>query len=358
MTVTSFLIPTDFLDGRNIVASFGTLLLDASGDKIGGLFQANKAGTIDRIIAFCTATTGTVPTYNAELQTIGSNEPSGTILAAGASGTFTPSAGAWSEITLTTPVVVTLNQYFAAIVEHDSGTIDGSNNATFRFRQTLPELTLLSAAMSNPSTSWSDNSAAPVIGVRYDDGTYVFGSQLAEVNANVDMQFSDTINERGNTFTPLKPFELGAIRFQARHFADATNREFDVILRDSSDGTILYQETIDPGQNADVNQEVPTTHIMTSKVILSTSVTYEINISKNAAGFSADTRFDKITYRDSDAKNALTGFSGSVTRESGVNQALDTSVLYTIWPLATGEEDVVAGTGGGIAQLIYPAGDI
>jgi hypothetical protein len=83
--------------------------------------------------------TGTTPNYKISLQGVNSSgNPDGTIKGGGspASKVFSPSGlswadGSWNWLTLDNTYVCTQGEDLAIVIAYDSGTIDGSNNASF-----------------------------------------------------------------------------------------------------------------------------------------------------------------------------------------------------------------------------------
>lgn len=120
-------------------ATYDNFALDASGDKYGAICQAISAEPITHLGFRYGVGTGTPPTYRVCLQGLtASGLPDGTILGGGspASGSFTPPAdttwdGTWQWVALDNAYTPTRGEMFAFVVEHVSGTVDGSNHGTF-----------------------------------------------------------------------------------------------------------------------------------------------------------------------------------------------------------------------------------
>jgi hypothetical protein len=152
-----------------------TAVLDGSGDIIGGVFRAPKAGNIDRIAVYCTATAGTVPSYDARLDSVLNGYPNG-IIAADRSGSVTPSANTLHLITLTTAYTVAKNELIATRLNSASAT--GSNNATFNLRINQTPAPGVSVNYHNRAVqdlsvgSYSAQLNFPCVVPVYSDGSY------------------------------------------------------------------------------------------------------------------------------------------------------------------------------------------
>ncbi len=114
--------------------TFNTQGLTASNSRLGYIFMAEEDATISHLWVRNVSVTGVSPVYRVSLQTLNSatGVPSGSLVAVGAEGTFTPSGstgGVW--VALTTPVSITRGTFYGIVIDYSSGTIDGSNFAVF-----------------------------------------------------------------------------------------------------------------------------------------------------------------------------------------------------------------------------------
>lgn len=105
-------------------------ILDATNKMVGWMHQMREAATITAIAFDVTNVTGTSPTYKASLQGIdASGDPDGIVLGgvSPASATFAPGATGYQTITLDNSYAATRGEFFSVVIDHDSGTIDGTN---------------------------------------------------------------------------------------------------------------------------------------------------------------------------------------------------------------------------------------
>lgn len=124
------------------ITTFGNFTLDASTDAL-ELIHALPPGaasySITRIGVRVGTITGTTPTYRVSLQGVGTTgNPDGTVKGGGspASKTFSPSALGWSNnswnwLTLDNAYSGSPGERIATVIDYSSGTVDGSNNASF-----------------------------------------------------------------------------------------------------------------------------------------------------------------------------------------------------------------------------------
>lgn len=121
------------------VPTFSNFVLDASTDALEYIFKANAPITINQIGVRLGAITGTTPTYRVSLQGVGTTgNPDGTVKGAtnNALKTFTPSGLGWSNntwhwLTLDETYTCARGEDLAVVIDYSSGTVDGSNNASF-----------------------------------------------------------------------------------------------------------------------------------------------------------------------------------------------------------------------------------
>ena len=109
-------------DGFGASGWWKTFSLAAAGQKIAFVFRAPKTGTIDQV-GFLVRAVTVSQTLKVSLETVNpaTGHPTGTLIAAGASGTVaSPAANTFYEISLGTPPSVTINDYIAVVIEFDS----------------------------------------------------------------------------------------------------------------------------------------------------------------------------------------------------------------------------------------------
>jgi hypothetical protein len=122
-------------------SGFANFTLNQNTDAVEFIFQAAEAATITKLGVRLGTITGTTPTYRVSLQGVdASGHPDGTIKGGGspASKTFSPSglgwaAGSWNWLTLDNSYACTRGESLAIVIDYSSGTVDGSNNASFSY---------------------------------------------------------------------------------------------------------------------------------------------------------------------------------------------------------------------------------
>ena len=164
--------------------------LDANNDALGFLFQAMAPITITRLGCKLGTITGTTPSYRISLQGITSAttaEPNGTIKGAtnNALKVFSPSslgwaAGSWNWLTLDETYTCTRGEVLSIVIDYSSGTVDGSNNATFAYNLTGSTTTFAPKAMTSAAATWSTQTAGmPIFG--YGSAGTAYGRPLAAI---------------------------------------------------------------------------------------------------------------------------------------------------------------------------------
>lgn len=133
-----WLYPLPFEPG--VTAAAQNQVADANNDGVGWAFAAENTEAITHIGFRYGARTGTPPTYVLTLEGLVTTTglPDGTDVGGGSptAVTFTPPAdatwdGTWRWIQLTNSYTPTRDQKLAATIRYSSGTVDGSNNASF-----------------------------------------------------------------------------------------------------------------------------------------------------------------------------------------------------------------------------------
>lgn len=183
--------------------------LDANNDAVGFVFQAQAAATITRLGVKLGTITGTTPSYRISLQGITSAaaaEPNGTIKGAtnNALKVFSPSglgwaAGSWNWLTLDETYTCTRGEVLSIVIDYSSGTVDGSNNATFAYNQTGSSTTFAPRAMTNAAGTWSVQTAGmPIFG--YGSAGTAYGRPLAAIGS-VSLTSASSPREAGMKWT-------------------------------------------------------------------------------------------------------------------------------------------------------------
>jgi hypothetical protein len=241
------------------IASANNHVVDASTEGVGWVFQPFNADPITHIGFRFGARTGTPPTYQIELETVdGTGLPTGTDVG-GVSptlATFTPPAstawdGTWQWIALTNSHTPTRGQVIAAVIRYSSGTIDGSNNASFtRNLANHGFITGFPYCLTNSAGTWSKIATGPTFGWRTASGRYGWIGTLAYATAS-----ANTAGHRILAKFKLPSGEASSykvIGMAGQFKPGAGSGSCKMILTDSS-GTILQETTFDSDQDANVN---------------------------------------------------------------------------------------------------------
>jgi len=220
--------------------------LSASGHKVGALFIAPKTGTISQI-GFSQVRVGTSPTFEARLETVSSNLPSGTLFGTDTkTATFSDAtgAGAWYKKSLTANASVTKGDLLAVVIAYVSGTIDGSNNLVVGRSVTnaagFPTF-LAPVGVSHNGTSWSTAQVPPTMALYYDDGTIVSGYPTYDI-ASFNFNSGSAADEFANKFTA--PF-AGTMSGVIVSLSFAASSSATVTLYDSN-SSVVYEQTVTP----------------------------------------------------------------------------------------------------------------
>ena len=218
----------------NATGTLATAILDASGDKIGGIFCAPKDGSIDRVQLYCSATAGTPPSYTVRLETLSGGFPSGSLAGANASGSVTPTASTLHTVTLTASLAVNTGDFFGIVL--NSASADGTNNATFNYRSGLVwpiSLGFPRAVQDLSAGSWSLGSETPYIVPLYSDGEYF---PLCVPNVST----VTTAYDSGTT-----PDEIGSLWVQAGKATCYGSLVHNRFVGGASDGTVKLYDSSD-----------------------------------------------------------------------------------------------------------------
>jgi hypothetical protein len=180
--------------------------LSAAGQKIAFIFRAPKTGTIN-IVGFLVRAVVSSQTLKVSLETVNAStgHPTGTLIAAGATGTQgAPAANTFYEVVLGTPPSVTINDYIALVIEFDStgGNLDiaawDTNTSTGDYAQ-LPYC-------DHFVGSWTKGKFIPIASLKYGETEYPFNGMLPIKNqSEIGINTGSTPDEVGMKFQlPVK----------------------------------------------------------------------------------------------------------------------------------------------------------
>jgi hypothetical protein len=181
---------TDAAQGAQQPGSVTNFTFNSSALVCAWIVQAESTEAITHVWFRYGARTGTPPTYLIRIEPLGTDgNPTGSDIGS-TQATFTPPAdtswngtGRW--IALGSSYTPTRGQFFAIVIRHSSGTIDGSNNSSFSTQLSNADAnTRLFPFNQTFSGSWTKNATTPIYGMK--GASSVFGRPiLAALNASV-----------------------------------------------------------------------------------------------------------------------------------------------------------------------------
>lgn len=232
-------------------AVFTNHLLDAATEKFAMIVQVAKTGTIDNVY-FRTGTVTTGGSINCRLETVTSaGEPSGTLVAAGASASRTLGSGDDDVVlafTLTTSPSVTQGDFIAIVIAHsgDSADFNTASLATFD-NKSFPYVLTFNTG------SWVKSDDAPLCILEYPSADFpVIAGAYPIENLNT-LLFDDLTSpdEVGNRFRVPVPLRVAGVWYDP--ILGAQNEDLTVKFLDDTD-TVLTSVAWDINQNAGTSE--------------------------------------------------------------------------------------------------------
>jgi hypothetical protein len=209
------------INSNSIYTSELNFALDGSGDKVGWVVTAPAAVTVDRIAVCFDSKTGTPPTYAYSLYGITTaGVPDATILGAtnNATATHAPTAisnDSFHELVLGESVAFSAGQKFAIVAEYSSGTINGSNFASYRHGYGNLATNYdygIGYALTN-TASWSkQTSSLPAI--LFGDGTNWYGNPFSTTRTTRAFNTGSSPSEYGLKFVAPAWGSLGSYKLR------------------------------------------------------------------------------------------------------------------------------------------------
>lgn len=310
-----------------------TFTIDAATDALGAIFIAQKTGTLDRL--FCTANANTSPpSYLARIESVSGGRPSNTIIASGASVSFTPSTlNTLIVNSMGTPYAITKGDMVAVTIQHNSGTIGASNFSTLNqvltaypaivFAQNGAGYITSTASYSSWSTGIS-NTGFAAFGALYDDGDTLGNAfpMIASVT-NTNVPTSGTDSYYGNVFTA--PATLDCVGWVG---CGQWSGSCSVTLYDSNN-IALASTSISSGVYL-ASASVHAYHLFSSTVKLVKGQTYRL-IARNSSGTVSvvSSRCDLANYRP----RHLIHDARSTTSSNGTSWSDDNARFASLAPL-------------------------
>lgn len=225
-------------------STLGSLALDQATDQIEVLFQAPDALTITRLGYRLTTITGASPVYQISLQGVDTTgRADGTIKSStNAAGTFTPTgSNSWNWVTLTSSYTCARGEVLAIVIKYSSGTVDGSNNASFASTHQLMGSHAAFPFANNVNNAVSARSSgSPVYG--FGTAGQVYGWPIQSI-ASTATSANSTPDELGMLFniptTVLSTYRVVGARFM--WFTPASATTYKVQLYS---GTTVLQDIL------------------------------------------------------------------------------------------------------------------
>lgn len=325
----------------SIASSPISTTLDASGDSLAFLIPHLDTGkTITSVSFWITAVAGTPPAYTVRLETVTAATPpvpSGSLVAAGADGTVTPtSANAVVTATLTTPYAPTDGELYAIVINSASAT--GANYATFRAACPLGGTWYLPSAIVNTTGSYVAQTQPPSIRITYSDGTYG-QTFLSATITNLTVDTGTTPDEVGNVIIPRVPMTVHGLGAFLRLQTTAADGEMN--LYDDTD-TQLATFTLDAQTHVYDNSNQYRVHVSDgSEVALTLGGTYRITWKPTTLG---DTSIAEARFANTIDRQVFLGVQDQVnhqpwldmykTSRSGAGSWTDDDArIVGTWPL-------------------------
>ena len=134
--------------------------INSSDDKLGVIFTVPDDCNLTGMACYAESVTGTSPYFKMNIQgvtTSGADEPDGVVAGSGTAETagFQVTADSRQAHDFDTPLAVNGGDVLAAVLEYDSGTIDGSNKGLFRYATKNVYSNMLPLAVSAVSGTWT-----------------------------------------------------------------------------------------------------------------------------------------------------------------------------------------------------------
>ena len=245
--------------------------------------RAVKTGTIDRmrISVLSTAVAGSVPVYDARLETTAYDATYGlygsnTLLATNTNKTFTPAGGTTHLLTLDGTASVTKDDLISATIRYSSGTIDASNLYAFHCKQQL--------ACDPPGVIWYTGSAfsnaagflSSMVPLYDDDTPALFPCGLYHTSSTFSTWSSNV--ERGLMFRSTRDWTFSGWRVNFRNIG---NTAINLRLFDDA-GTELAVTNIPANQLPQGLQ--PTIHVPYDPITADADRWYRVVIHNVSSG--------------------------------------------------------------------------
>lgn len=268
-----------------------TFVLDAASEKAALIFQATKAGTINKIGFHVGAYTSTA-TFEVELQTVNASDgfPSGTKVGSSTQATVSVTATGWYEATMATGGAVTRGTLYAVVLQQPSASPGNFNiSAAAGVYQTDNNPNCPYGALF--TASWAKSARMPSVAVYYDDGTleYIPGLVPATAVNSHAINTGTTPDEIALRFQVPVACKMGAVAF--RMAPGGSTRTYDVILYDNG-GTALSTTSFDTDQLSSTSANAVPVLFIESEQTLTANTTYRLALKPTTASNQTFYSFD------------------------------------------------------------------
>lgn len=228
--------------------------MTTAGHKTSLRFTAQNSKNVNGIRSFIQTETGGNVTYRFGIQTNSGGVPSGTWVGGATNyGLWaTPSGGAaatgWRSVTLPSTAALTAGNVYHVVVEHNSGTINGSNFIAIRRSAPRNALYPLNGAIDNQSNplfkagaaaSWASQDFQPVYELDFSDSTYE--GNPYDTNAEISVFGSNWYGEKFS-FSGADKIAQSASFYIRRNGNPPTN--LNIQIRRVSDNGVVYTGTL------------------------------------------------------------------------------------------------------------------
>ena len=254
------------------------LVIDASGEKAAFIVRGLKAGNIDAIL-WRTGTVTTGGTVDVRLETVDATtgDPTGTLWGTTTNGAEVIADGDDNVVkitSLTLDAAITADDVVAVVIVRDGVAgnmqIVGFPDDSIWYQPYADLFTAAWAKVANLS---------PVVGFRYDDGSYAFvpGCWPMSTLATISVDSGATPDVYGNRITLPFPCRVAGWWFWADMDGDVAIKLYD------TDGvSVLASDVLDLNMRPATNAGI-FTGMFTSAVDLSTSGTYRLGLEPSSA---------------------------------------------------------------------------
>lgn len=225
-----------------------SLLMDASGEKVGFIVRASKAGDI-AAFHFPLGVVTTGQTLKGSFQDVNTanGEPDGTIDQSGTVAVGDGDDNVWKTVTMGANRTVAVGDYLGIVIEFDSTT----GNLNILTANQLPNANIYSLLYTG--AAWAKQGRAPIVVLEYSDGSF---SELVGVNAGLisaeNPSNATTPDEIGLIINLSGPVTAFGMQVMGRLTGD-----LDAVLYDSDGTTVLASGSVD----ANVTQSAGDTDI-------------------------------------------------------------------------------------------------